>query len=266
MRYLYFVEDWGFYSGDMVTKAALLRLLLLGEPLDTAEKWKTALEKGEEEGALQQEEKMEELRTAVENIVPNLPDYSAVGPQLRALMTICASADSMVIGWLQRSDLSRQFRRWVLQDWLTCCPVTLADCEIALQWKHALFVAAVHETERELKRTLLERLAAVDAELETRWPAKDERVETATRLDSVEELLDFYFANAERLATCSLLCAAKLHALAVKTKRSAEELAECDDVVVRLRSALELKPMLFKPLLQHAVALKILPPDALLRT
>ncbi|EGZ07717.1 hypothetical protein PHYSODRAFT_528772, partial [Phytophthora sojae] len=78
-------------------------------------------------------------------------------------------------------------------------------------------------------------------------------------IETVEELLDFCWIYAEQLASCSLLCAAKLHALAVRTQRSASKLMEDEEVLVRLRWSLVLKPLLFKPLLQHAIALKVLP-------
>ncbi|KAI9983193.1 hypothetical protein PInf_007120 [Phytophthora infestans] len=111
-----------------------------------------------------------------------------------------------------------------------------------------------------LKRALVDDLNTVDETIEEQF--KDCKVMTETAdtaipsMKTVEELLDFCFLHAEQLATCSLLCAAKLHALAVRTQRSPARLAEDDEVLVRLRWSFLLKPVLFKPLLQHAVALK----------
>ncbi|UIZ22390.1 hypothetical protein KXD40_005139 [Peronospora effusa] len=75
-------------------------------------------------------------------------------------------------------------------------------------------------------------------------------------IETVEKLLDFCFLHAEQLASYSLLCAAKMHALAMRTERSTIKLSQEEEVLVRLRWSLMLKPMLFKPLLQHAIAFK----------
>ncbi|POM72814.1 Hypothetical protein PHPALM_10417 [Phytophthora palmivora] len=127
-------------------------------------------------------------------------------------------------------------------------------------------VAAIDEvTVKMLKRKLLQLLRAVDERIDARF--QDKSMEQTTEapvaalhsIKTVEELLDFCFLHAEQLASCSLLCGAKLHALAVRTQRSAIKLVEDDEVLVRLRWSLVLKPMLFRPLLQHAGALKTIP-------
>eukprot|EP00644_Phytophthora_capsici_P016469 jgi/Phyca11/123888/e_gw1.52.253.1 len=127
-----------------------------------------------------------------------------------------------------------------------------------LRWRYALVVAVTNETVKPLKRTLLRLLNGVNEAIEAHVDRNDE-VETkisSAQLKTVEELLEFFFFHAEKLSSYSLLCAAKLHALTVRTQRSAVKLAEDDGVQVRLRWSLMLSPMLFKPLLQHCIAMK----------
>ncbi|CAI5708212.1 unnamed protein product [Peronospora destructor] len=45
-------------------------------------------------------------------------------------------------------------------------------------------------------------------------------------VETVETLLDFCFLHVEQLASYSLLCAAKMHALAMRTQRSAMKLSQ----------------------------------------
>ncbi|KAE8885384.1 hypothetical protein PF005_g17147 [Phytophthora fragariae] len=256
-------------------KETLLRLLLLGDGLETAGDWGTAVEDGEvSEGGVDTTDQGGEgegahtpLVVAIEEIVPYLPDYSAVSSKLKGLLGYADKAypgqvDRLVQGWLQRTPAyGVSFRRWVLRDWLKCSHLTSADPSALVQWRYALFVASTNETVTMLKRTLQEYIDAVDAVLEED-PFDGESDGTSTLLHSietVEDLLDFCWMHAEQLASCSLLCAAKLHALAVRTQRSASKLAEDEEVLVRLRWSLMLKPLLFKPLLQHAIALKVLP-------
>src|SRR5512145_419328 len=115
-------------------RETLLRLLVVAEGLETVEEWAEVLEDGVEP---QQEEPVRDeeqeggrapLVKAVDEVVPYLPEYSAVSPKLKALMGYCASAYSdqvnrLVQGWLQRGGRqvsSLPFRRWVLRDWLNC--------------------------------------------------------------------------------------------------------------------------------------------------
>ncbi|KAG7378692.1 hypothetical protein PHYPSEUDO_009761 [Phytophthora pseudosyringae] len=255
-------------------KEALLSLLLRDE-LETVGAWAAALGRGDRHStaadAVASDEEEEggraPLITAIDEVVPYLPDYSAVSTELKALMSYAEEAYSnqvnrLVQGWLQRPH-SVHFRRWVLRDWLKCSHLTSAEPAALVQWRLALFVAATDETVKPLKRTLLECLSAVNEAVEARFQ-EDEDGDVASKtpsaalqsLETVEALLDFCFLHAEQLASCSLLCAAKLHALARRTQRSAVKLAEDDGVLVRVRWSLMLKPVLFKPLLRHAIALK----------
>ncbi|KAJ8518070.1 hypothetical protein ON010_g18250 [Phytophthora cinnamomi] len=264
----------------MRRKATLLRLLLLGEGLETKDGWAAVVRGGSEwaegQDALAEggeaEEAHTELLAAIEEVVPHLPDYSAVSTKLKALLGYAAGTypgevDQLVQGWLQRTPgYGVPFRRWVLRDWLKCSQLTSADPKALLQWRHALFEAATSETVTSMKRTLLEYIDAVDATLGDRFDGANDSMSlwspSTAALQSIEtvvDLLDFCWMHAEQLASCSMLCAAKLHALAVRTKRSANKLAEDEEVMVRLRWSLTLNPLLFKPLLQHAIALKVLP-------
>ncbi|GMF14433.1 unnamed protein product [Phytophthora lilii] len=253
-------------------KSLLLRLLL-ADGLETADEWGATLDdagEGREDAAEEEDAESDggELLAAIDEVVPYLPDYSAACSKLKALLLFLEGAysgqvDRLVQGWLQRTPpLSVPFRRWVLRDWLKCSHLLEAD-DVALQrWKHALLVAATNETVRPLKQTLLKCLGEVDETLTRRGESGNElltrSLEVSQSILTVDELLDFCWMHAEELATCSLLCAAKLHALAIQTQRSAMKLAEDDGVLVRVRWSLMLKPMLFKPLLQHTVALKTL--------
>ncbi|CAI5729250.1 unnamed protein product [Hyaloperonospora brassicae] len=262
-----------------MTARTLLRLLLLHDRLETADDWDGALE---EEGQLhgnatdmddeQEARRRRALRIvgAIGDVVPHLPNYSAVSTKLTALMHYGEKVDAgqlhqLVQQWLQQSHRTL-FRKWLVCDWLQCSQLTITagDAEELVQWRHALVVATLHEVVKSLKWTLLRILHAVNEAMETR--CTDDRdakgtIDTSTAasmqaIGTVEELLDFCFLRAEQLASYSLLCAAKLHALAVKTQRSATKLVEDEEVLVRLRWAFMLKPMLFRPLLQHAIALR----------
>lgn len=259
---------------ETMRKETLLRLLLLHDGLETAEAWAATLEDRREQDVAtdavvrhdEQEGGRAPLIAAIELVVPHLPDYSAVSSQLKALMCYSEKVSSaqvnlLVQGWLQQAH-SVRFRRWVIRDWLKCSHLTSAEPTELLQWRHALMVATTNETVKPLKRTLLGFLNALDETIETRSEGDENSITSAAAsqsIETVEDLLDFCFLHVEQLASCSLLCAAKLHALAVRTQRSAIKLLEDDEVMVRLRWSLMLKPMLFKPLLQHAVALKAVP-------
>ncbi|RLN44561.1 hypothetical protein BBJ28_00012501 [Nothophytophthora sp. Chile5] len=276
----------------MTGKEALLRLLLLPEPLETTEAWASALkadnsveppsatrsEQAEAETAGREAQESTSLMAAVDAVVPHLPEYSTLSPKLKALLIHCeqaypAETDGLVRSWLQRTPKlsSVPFRRWVLCDWLRCSHLKIlmtsataesADCEMLLQWRHALFVAALNESVQPLKRTLLRLLHEVDAALSLQWDeaADQDGLATASAaiqsITNVEDLLDFYWFHAEQLAPFAMVCAAKLHALALQALSNAAQLAEDDGVLVRLRWSLILKPLLFKPLVQHAMALK----------
>ncbi|KAL4167157.1 hypothetical protein KRP22_012644 [Phytophthora ramorum] len=250
-------------------KKMLLRLLLLPGGLETAEAWAAALEggnKGGEDSSVLDGEEEEDsacapLIAAMDEVVPYLPDYSAVSSKLKALMAYvdASQVDRLVQGWLRRTPaLGGPFRRWILREWLECSHLTSAEPGMLLQWRRALLVAVTNETVKSLKWTLLKRLSAVDEVIsEQLEDSEDAAGGQLQSIETVEELLDFCWVHANQLSTCSLLCAAKLHALAVRTQRNAISLAEDDDVLVRLRWSTLLKPVLFKPLLQHAVALKV---------
>lgn len=246
-------------------KETLLRLLLLHE-LDTIGAWVGALvEEGEDELGENREEQQARtpLITAIDEVVPYLPDYSALSIKLKALMKLVSKTYSnqvnqLVQGWLEQNGHSAQFRKWVFCDWLKCSHVISADMNELLRWRYVLVVAVTNETVKPLKRTLLRLLNGVNEAIETHVDWNDE-VETkisSAQLETVEELLEFFFFHAEQLSSYSLLCAAKLHALTVRTQRSAVKLAEDDGVQVRLRWSLMLSPILFKPLLQHCIAMK----------
>ncbi|KAL3669115.1 hypothetical protein V7S43_005498 [Phytophthora oleae] len=253
-------------------KKTLLRLLLLHE-FETAEAWAGALtDEGEDISETYNVEKDREeqlerapLIAAIDEVVPYLPDYSALSVKLKALIkladdTYSSQVNHLVQGWLQQSGHSVQFRKWVFCDWLKCSHVTSTDPDELLQWRYALVVAVTNETVKLLKRTLLGLLGAVNEAIEAHVEVdKNGEVETKTssaQLETVEGLLEFFFLHAEKLSSWSLLCASKLHALALRTERSAVKLAEDDGVQVRLRWSLMLKPMLFKPLVQHSIAMK----------
>uniref|UniRef100_M4BB87 Uncharacterized protein n=1 Tax=Hyaloperonospora arabidopsidis (strain Emoy2) TaxID=559515 RepID=M4BB87_HYAAE len=257
----------------------LLRLLLLHDRLETDEEWADELHNEEQIHVATGTDDEQEGRRhrasliigAIADVVPHLPNYSDVSTKLKALMRYCEKVyarqlHQLVQGWLQQPH-STVFRKWLVCDWLQCSHFTAtvaADIEELLQWRHALVVATAHEVVKSLKWTLLRILNAANETIETQ--CEDDQEEKATigtqmaatlqSIETVEELLDFCFLHAEQLASYSLLCAAKLHALAVKTQRSATKLLEDEEVLVRLRWAFLLKPLLFKPLLQHAVALK----------
>ncbi|RLN95926.1 hypothetical protein BBJ28_00014199 [Nothophytophthora sp. Chile5] len=277
----------------MTGKEALLRLLLLPGPLETTEAWAAALkadssvespsatrsEQVEDEAAGREAHESTTLMAAVDAVVPHLPDYSTLSPKLKALLTHCeqaypAETDLLVMSWLQRTPKhsSVPFRRWVLCDWLKCSHLKIlmrsataesADCEMLLQWRHALFAAVLNESVQSLKRTLLRLLHEVDATLSLQWDEATDQDDLATAsaaiqpITNVEDLLDFYWFHAEQLAPFAMVCAAKLHALALQTLSTAAQLAEDDKVLVRLRWSLTLKPLLFKPLMQHVMALKL---------
>ncbi|OWZ22288.1 hypothetical protein PHMEG_0003041 [Phytophthora megakarya] len=101
-------------------------------------------------------------------------------------------------------------------------------------------VAATNETVKTLKRKLLKLLSAVG-----------DKIAAQSKEKNREQTTEVPVAEFQSLET--------LHAMAVKTQRGAIKLTEDDEVMVRLRWSLMLKPMLFKPLLQHAIALKALP-------
>uniref|UniRef100_A0AAV1UYJ1 Uncharacterized protein n=1 Tax=Peronospora matthiolae TaxID=2874970 RepID=A0AAV1UYJ1_9STRA len=255
----------------------LLRFLLLHDRVETVEEWADELEKEKQvHVSTYTDDEQEGCRYraslivgAIADVVPHLPNYSAVSTNLTALMRYCEKVyarqlGQLVQGWLQQPH-STVFRKWLVGDWLQCSHFTAAaDMEELLQWRHALVAATVHEVVKSLKWTLLRTLNAVNETIATqRKDDQEEKVAIGTpmaatlqSIETVEELLDFCFLHAEQLASSSLVCAAKLHALAVKTQRSATKLLEDEEVLVRLRWAFLLKPLLFKPLLQHAVALK----------
>ncbi|GMF52249.1 unnamed protein product [Phytophthora fragariaefolia] len=256
-------------------KTALLRALLLEEGLETPQDWATTVE--DRCGDVEDEDHGEErdaaptppLVAAIEEVVPHLPDYSAVSSKLRALLGYVGvaypgQADWLVQGWLQRTPVcSVPFRRWVLCDWLKCSHLTSADPAALLQRRYALLVAVLNEKDIQLKRVLLGYVDAVNAALPEQSDLGSSLSRTSSAalgsIETVEDLLDFYWRHAEQLASRSMLCAAKLHALAVRTQRSAKKLVEDEDVLVRLRWSIMLKPLLFQPLLQHAIALKVVP-------
>ncbi|ETP00874.1 hypothetical protein F441_21780 [Phytophthora nicotianae CJ01A1] len=260
----------------MVRKQRLLRLLL-SEKLETVEAWAAILEDGGEYevtiGAAvdgQEGGGRAPLIRSINEVVPHLPGYTMVSTSLKALMSYAVEkyprqVNQLVQEWL-RGGHSVYLRRWIIRDWLKCRSLTSVDSVELLQWRHALFVATINETAKALKWALLGYLNAVDEAIGDQF--EDGKVTTRTpdaampSMKSVEELLGFYFLHAEQLASCSLLCAAKLHALAVRDQRSSVKLVEDDEVLVRLRWSLMLKPMLFKPLLQHAIALKTMPGKA----
>uniref|UniRef100_H3GXA0 Uncharacterized protein n=1 Tax=Phytophthora ramorum TaxID=164328 RepID=H3GXA0_PHYRM len=212
-------------------KKMLLRLLLLPGGLETAEAWAAALEggnKGGEDSSVLDGEEEEDsacapLIAAMDEVVPYLPDYSAVSSKLKALMAYvdASQVDRLVQGWLRRTPaLGGPFRRWILQPGML------------LQWRRALLVAVTNETVKSLKWTLLKRLSAVDEVIsEQLEDSEDAAGGQLQSIETVEELLDFCWVHANQLSTCSLLCAAKLHALAVRTQRNAISLAEDDDVL-----------------------------------
>jgi hypothetical protein len=268
---------WFLDSVNPMKTETLLRLLVVEEGLETVEEWAGVLDDGvglqEVEGVRGEEggDGRAPLMKALDEVIPHLPEYSAVSLKLKALMSFCAETYSdqvnrLAQGWLQREVSSLPFRRWVLRDWLNCSHLTSAEPVEMLQWKHALLVAATNETNAALKRAILKLLNAVDETIEDRFTSAEDAdvtpaIEEVSSIETVEALLDFCWLHAEQLASCSLLCAAKLHALAARTQRSAIELADDDEVLVRLRWSLLLKPMLFEPLLQHAMALKSVPSD-----
>ncbi|KAG3073987.1 hypothetical protein PI125_g22123 [Phytophthora idaei] len=265
----------------MMRKETFVRLLL-NDDVVTTEAWAAELEdvgkRGDAIGAVnhsvvdgEEEESRAPLIRAINEVVPYLPDYKMVSAKLKALMSYVVGeylnqVDELVQRWLRGGHHSVHFRRWVIRDWLECSHLTSADPVALLQWRHALFVAAINETVKPLKRTLLEYVNAVDEAIEDEFEGDDDHEETTETpgvvmqsIKTVEELLDFCFLHAEQLASGSLLCAAKLQALAVRAQRSSVKLAGDGEVLVRLRWSLMLKPMLFKPLLQHAIALKTIP-------
>ncbi|KAK1937901.1 hypothetical protein P3T76_009638 [Phytophthora citrophthora] len=250
-------------------KETMLRLLLLHE-FETVDAWAEALtDDGEGIYAADNVEKDREeqrgLITAIDEVVPYLPDYSALLVKLKALMmlvsdTYSSQVNQLVQGWLQQNGHSAQFRKWVICDWLKCSHVLSEDPNELVQWRYALVVAVTNENVKLLKRTLLGLLNTVNEAIEAHVEVgKNDEVETkisSAQLETVEELLEFFFLHAEQLSSCSLLCAAKLHALTARTQKSAVKLAEGDGVQVRLRWSLMLKRVLFKPLLEHSIAMK----------
>ncbi|CAH0478776.1 unnamed protein product [Peronospora belbahrii] len=257
-----------------MTNNTLLRLLLVHKGFETAEEWDSILNNDRvmkdiamENALVDMEEQKKRsllLITAIDDVVPYLPEYSTVSMKLKALMQYSEKAYSiqvnrLVQGWLQQIQHTSRFRKWILFDWLECSHLMSTDPLMLLQWRHALVVATINETIKSLKRKLLGFLNAVNETMEAQF--EGDTVLTATQqavqsLETVEKLFDFYFLHAEQLASCSFLCAAKVHALAVRTQRSALKLSQDEEVMVRLRWSLMVKPMLFKPLLQHAVAMK----------
>ncbi|CAH0484694.1 unnamed protein product [Peronospora farinosa] len=256
-----------------MTKERLLRLLLLHDRLETLEEWDSIFrddkEKNDVVDAVTKDEEQKRSRCpamiiAMDEVVPYLPDYSPVSAKLKALMrysesTYFIQVNRLVQGWLQQVH-SIRFRTWLLCDWLKCSHLTISmDPVMLLQWRHVLWIATINETVKSLKRTLLQFLSLVNETIEAH--SKCNKVITASEpvlqsIETVVKLLDFCFLHAEQLASYSLLCAAKMHALAIRTERSTIKLSQEEEVLVRLRWSLMLKPMLSKPLLQHAIAFK----------
>ncbi|RQM18705.1 hypothetical protein DD237_000926 [Peronospora effusa] len=257
-----------------MTKERLVRLLLLHDRLETLEEWDSVFRDDKEKNnvvdAVTNDEEQKRSRCpamiiAMDEVVPYLPDYSPVSAKLKALMrysesTYFIQVNRLVQGWLQQVH-SIRFRTWLLCDWLKCSHLTISmDPVMLLQWRHVLWIATINETVKSLTRTLLQFLSFVNETIEAH--SKCNKVITASKpvlqsIETVEKLLDFCFLHAEQLASYSLLCAAKMHALAMRTERSTIKLLQEEEVLVRLRWSLMLKPMLFKPLLQHAIAFKI---------
>lgn len=272
-------------------KNQVLKLLLLARPMDTAAHWREALHELEAPVDTHTHEQHEPadiapedaaaipvcniLLDAVDAVVPHLPEYSTLKPQLEALLEFCRIAypletDRMLRIWLQRgaSSSSTAFRTWLLE-WISSKkPFQLKDDQQnndskrqQQQWQHTLYAAMAMEERVELKRTIVKLVH----ELGPMQPDKTEDLavlDNQEQLSSVEELLDVYWNHAHELAPFTLLCAARLHTLANNqsapgTGASRGFVQLTDGVLVRLRWSKLLKPIFFQGLLDRCVALKV---------
>lgn len=277
-------------------KNRVLKLLLLARPMDTTALWRDALRDLQGPVDVHAHAQVEPAHSteaedaaipasisildAVDAVVPHLPEYSSIALQLETLLEFCKMADpfqtnQMLRIWLQRgaSSTSSAFRTWLLEWICTKKPFQRSGIQEdddskrhQQQWQHALYAAVVMEEQMELKRTLvklLHELGPMRVELES--PLQNHELQRP--LASVEELLDFYWDHVHGLAPFTLLCAAKLQALA--SSQTAPEsgstrgfLQLTDGVLVRLRWSKLLKPVFFQGLLDHCVALKVIQTSA----
>ncbi|RMX69072.1 hypothetical protein DD238_001912 [Peronospora effusa] len=211
-----------------MTKERLVRLLLLHDRLETLEEWDSVFRDDKEKNnvvdAVTNDEEQKRSRCpamiiAMDEVVPYLPDYSPVSAKLKALMRYSESTYFI--------QVNRLVQGWLQQP---SDDINGSSNAIAMETR------------------------AMDSDNKRDGQVIDE--DLVTSIETVEKLLDFCFLHAEQLASYSLLCAAKMHALAMRTERSTIKLSQEEEVLVRLRWSLMLKPMLFKPLLQHAIAFK----------